>query len=168
MAILQEQRATARLDKAAFVVGLEAALGDNQTHAEAARRSRRSSTSSARAAIPAWRRACRRTGRARARSSRTSWRASPWRNVYCYDAARPGGRPRGDHLKDLLDAGAQATRADGIHIQDPNNANRREMEQFSHVVEGLTADEEEGGRRAPRRARGGAACGAAAAAPRAV
>lgn len=61
----------------------------------------------------------------------------PTGNVYCYDAVKQMNL-KANHLFDLLDE-TPFTRADVIHIQDPSNANRREMENFSHVVENLQA-----------------------------
>ena len=54
-------------------------------------------------------------------------------HVYCYDAVKQMCL-KTNHLHDLLDE-TPFTRADIIHIQDPSNGNKREMEQFAHVRE---------------------------------
>ena len=64
-------------------------------------------------------------------------------NVYCYDAVKQMNLKSG-HLHDLLDE-TPFTRADVIHIQDPTNATRRELEQFSHVVSGLEVEAKDAG-----------------------
>ena len=62
----------------------------------------------------------------------------PTGHVYCYDAVKQMNLKVG-RLRDLLDE-TPFTRDDIIHIQDPANAGRREMEQFSHVQESLNVD----------------------------
>ena len=59
-------------------------------------------------------------------------------NVYCYDAVKQMNLKPG-HLRDLLDE-TPFTREDIIHIQDPSDGSRREMEKFSHVVESLQVE----------------------------
>lgn len=59
-------------------------------------------------------------------------------NVYCYDAVKQMNL-KTNHLFDLLDE-TPFKRDDIIHIQDPSDGGRREMERFSHVVENLQVD----------------------------
>mmetsp|Transcript_67208 Transcript_67208/g.133185 ORF Transcript_67208/g.133185 Transcript_67208/m.133185 type:complete len:573 (-) Transcript_67208:221-1939(-) len=59
----------------------------------------------------------------------------PTGNVYCHDAVKQMNLKTG-HLHDLLDE-TPFKREDVIHIQDPSNGNRREIERFTHVGEGL-------------------------------
>ena len=62
----------------------------------------------------------------------------PTGNVYCYQAVKDMNLKRG-HLHDLLDE-TPFKREDVIHIQDPSDGGRREMERFNHVVENLQVD----------------------------
>ena len=62
----------------------------------------------------------------------------PTGHVYCYDAVKQMNLKPG-HLKDLLDE-TPFTRADIVTIQDPSDSNKREMEKFSHVREGLQVE----------------------------
>ena len=62
----------------------------------------------------------------------------PTGHVYCYDAVKQMNLKTG-HLRDLLDE-TPFTREDIIHIQDPSDGGRREMERFSHVTENLQVD----------------------------
>ena len=62
----------------------------------------------------------------------------PTGHVYCYDAVKQMNL-KTNHLFDLLDE-TPFKRDDIIHIQDPSDGGRREMERFSHVVENLQVD----------------------------
>jgi len=64
-------------------------------------------------------------------------------NVYCYDAVKQMNL-KTNHLRDLLDE-TPFTRADVIHVQDPTNAERRELERFNHVNAGLEVDLKDSG-----------------------
>ena len=67
----------------------------------------------------------------------------PTGHVYCYDAVKQMNL-KPNHLKDLLDE-TPFTREDIIHIQDPSDGGRREMERFSHVREKLHVETKKDG-----------------------
>ena len=64
-------------------------------------------------------------------------------NVYCYDAVKQMNLKTND-LRDLLDQ-MPFTRADVLHIQDPTNSERRELEHFNHVNAGLEVELKDSG-----------------------
>ena len=64
-------------------------------------------------------------------------------NVYSYDAVKQMNLKTG-HLHDLLDE-TPFKRTDVIHIQDPTDSNRRELEKFNHVNAGLQVEAHDAG-----------------------